>query len=89
MTVLLQQRLPPSHFTGDPKTLSSGSPFRAPARRSAETQHVPIRQLRFLLYSVYFLPLDRPRTTENGRFAYFSTVVPFRKLRNKGKIGSP
>lgn len=50
-----------SHFfREDPKTSSSGSPSDAPARSGAETQHVPRRQLRFLLY-VVFIPFPVTR----------------------------
>lgn len=49
-----------SSFSSDPKTLSSGSPSDAPARSGAETQHVPRRQLRFLLY-VVFIPFPVTR----------------------------
>lgn len=47
-------------FHGDPKKASSGSPSDAPARSGAETQHVPRRQLRFLLY-VVFIPFPVTR----------------------------
>lgn len=36
----------------DPKKGSPGSSENAPARGGAETQHVPLRQLRYLLYVV-------------------------------------
>ncbi|EBD3901272.1 hypothetical protein CKP64_15835 [Salmonella enterica] len=34
------------------------------------------------------LPRDRPRTTGKGRCGYSATVVHFRKLRYKRKVGS-
>lgn len=37
----------------DPKKGSSGSAGTAPARCGAETQHVPLFQLRFCLYIVF------------------------------------
>ena len=44
-----------SSFCSDPKKGSSGSAFFPTPRSGAETQHVPLVQLLFLLYIV-FLP---------------------------------
>ena len=40
-------------FSADPKKGSSGSPTDAPARCGAETQDVPLGQLRLILYIVF------------------------------------
>lgn len=43
----------PSFSNSDPKKSRVGSYGTAPARSGAETQHVPLVKLRFLLYAVF------------------------------------
>lgn len=42
----------------------------------------------FIYILCYPLPRDRPLTTGNERFAYLLTVVHFRKVAIRQKIGS-
>lgn len=79
-----------SYFsTADPKTFSSGSAFRPPARSGPATQDVAVFPAdNDAICCVPPLPRDRPLTTGKRRFAYSLTVVHFRKLRNSEKIGS-
>ncbi len=79
-----------SHFfTVDPKTPSPGSLRTPPARSGPATQDVAVLPADFdAICCVPPLPRDRPLTTGKRRFAYFLTVVHFRKLRNSEKIGS-
>ncbi len=75
--------------TADPKTHCSGSAGTAPARSGPETQDVAV----FLADDdarccVPPLPRDPARSSRKQCFAYFLTVVHFRKLRNNIKVGS-
>ncbi|WP_161505308.1 hypothetical protein [Klebsiella michiganensis] len=67
MTAVATATPAPSHFSGDPKTLSSGSSFFPTARSIAKTQHVPLIHMPFLLYIV-FLPrfVTRRAAAENS-----------------------
>ena len=78
-----------SSFCTDPKKGSSGSAGTAPARSGPETQDVAV----FLADDdarccVPPLPRDPARSSRKQCFAYFLTVVHFRKLRNNIKVGS-
>ncbi|WP_423787933.1 hypothetical protein [Klebsiella pneumoniae] len=79
-----------SHFSrSDPKKGSSGSDSAPPARSGPETQDVAV----FPAVSDHIccappLPRDRPLTTGKRRFAYSLTVVHFRKVVIRKKIGS-
>ncbi|PXJ17100.1 hypothetical protein DMR11_26360 [Klebsiella pneumoniae] len=79
-----------SHFsTADPKNTSSGSAFRPPVRSGAETQDVAVFSADHdARCCVPPLPRDRPLTTGKRRFAYSLTVVHFRKVVIRKKIGS-
>jgi len=67
----------------DPKTLSSGSSFRPPARSGPLTQYVAVLVAdNDAICCVPALPRDRPLTTGIERFAYSLTVVHFRKVVN-------
>ena len=79
-----------SHFSrSDPKKGSPGSLRTPPARSGPATQDVAVLPADFdAICCVPPLPRDRPLTTGKRRFAYFLTVVHFRKLRNSEKIGS-
>ncbi|HBA4212900.1 TPA: hypothetical protein J5G09_004927 [Escherichia coli] len=73
----------------DPKKASPGSAFRPPARCGPATQDVAV----FLADDdarccVPPLPRDPARSSRKQCFAYFLTVVHFRKLRNNIKVGS-
>ncbi|HBX7040918.1 TPA: hypothetical protein MIC13_25240 [Klebsiella pneumoniae] len=70
-----------SHFfTVDPKTPSSGSAFRPPARCGPATQDVAVFSAGCdAICCVLPLPRDRPLTTIKGRYGYFVCVVHFRK----------
>lgn len=90
MTAVATATPAPSHFSGDPKTLSSGSAFRPPVRSGPETQDVAVLPAEDdAICCVPPLPRDRPLTTGKRRFAYSLTVVHFRKVLNNGKVGSP
>ena len=89
MTAVATATPAPSHFSGDPKTLSSGSDSAPPARSGPATQDVAV----FLadddaICCVPPLPRDLPLTTGKRRFAYSLTVVHFRKVVIRKKIGS-
>ncbi|EPQ1704711.1 TPA: hypothetical protein ACX476_005259 [Klebsiella pneumoniae] len=79
-----------SHFSrSDPKNTSSGSDSAPPARSGPETQDVAV----FPAVSDHIccappLPRDRPLTTLKGRCGYSLTVVHFRKVVIRKKIGS-
>lgn len=80
MTAVATATPAPSHFSGDPKTLSSGSAGTPPARSGPLTQYVAVFSAENdAICCVSPLPRDRPLTTLKGRFAYFLTVVHFRK----------
>lgn len=71
-----------SHFSADPKTLSSGSAEAPPARSGPETQDVAVLSAAHdAICCVPPLPRDRLLTTGKRHFAYSLTVVHFRKLR--------
>ena len=81
MTAVATATPAPSHFSGDPKTLSSGSAFRPPARSGPATQDVAVFSAGCdAICCVPPLPRDRPLTTGKRRFAYSLTVVHFRKV---------
>lgn len=89
MTAVATATPAPSHFSGDPKTLSSGSAFRPPPLSGPETQDVAVFSSDDdARCCVPPLPRDRLLTTGKRRFAYSPTVVNFRKLLNTQKIGS-
>lgn len=76
-------------FRSDPKTGGPGSSSDAPVRCSPVTQDVAV----ILAYDdaiccVPLLPRDRLLTTGKCRFAYSLTVVHFRKVVIRRKIGS-
>ncbi|HGF0151534.1 TPA: hypothetical protein ACGBUC_005719 [Klebsiella variicola] len=79
-----------SHFSrSDPKNTSSGSAFRPPALCGPLTQYVAVLSAAgYAICCVNPLPRDRPLTTGKGRFAYSLTVVHFRKVVIRKKIGS-
>ncbi|PXH34845.1 hypothetical protein DMQ64_27360 [Klebsiella pneumoniae] len=79
-----------SHFsTADPKNTSSGSAGTAPARSGPETQDVAVFPADDdARCCVPPLPRDPARSSRKQCFAYFLTVVHFRKLRNNIKVGS-
>lgn len=80
MTAVATATPAPSHFSGDPKTLSSGSAFLPPARSGPATQDVAVFPAEDdARCCVPPLPRDRPLTTLKGRFAYSVCVVHFRK----------
>ena len=89
MTAVATATPAPSHFSGDPKTLSSGSPSDPPARSGQKTQDVAVFSADIdARCCVPPLPRDRPLTTGKRRFAYSLTVVHFRKVVIRRKIGS-
>ncbi|WP_254055962.1 hypothetical protein [Klebsiella pneumoniae] len=79
-----------SHFSrSDPKKGSSGSAGTAPARSGPATQDVAVFPAEDdAICCVPPLPRDRPLTTGKRRFAYSLTVVHFRKVVIRNKIGS-
>ncbi|EPK0120409.1 TPA: hypothetical protein ACWW9G_005183 [Klebsiella pneumoniae] len=79
-----------SHFSrSDPKKGSSGSAGTAPARSGPATQDVAVFPAEDdAICCVPPLPRDRPLTTGKRRFAYSLTVVHFRKVVIRKKIGS-
>ncbi len=89
MTAVATATPAPSHFSGDPKTLSPGSAGAPPARSGPAPQDVAVFPANSdAICCVPPLPRDRPLTTIKGRFACSLTVVHFRKLGNSVKIGS-
>lgn len=73
----------------DPKKVSSGSAGTAPARSGPETQDVAVFPADDdARCCVPPLPRDPARSSRKQCFAYFLTVVHFRKLRNNIKVGS-
>lgn len=75
--------------TADPKTHCSGSPSDPPALCGPLTQYVAVLSAAgYAICCVNPLPRDRPLTTGKGRFAYSLTVVHFRKVVIRRKIGS-
>ena len=79
-----------SHFsTADPKTPSSGSLRTPPARSGPATQDVAVFPADSdPICCVPPLPRDRPLTTGKGLCGYSLTVVHFRKVVIRTKIGS-
>ncbi|EPY4034933.1 hypothetical protein ACXDG9_005069 [Klebsiella pneumoniae] len=79
-----------SHFSrSDPKKGSSGSLRTPPARSGPKTQDVAVLSADFdAICCVPPLPRDRLLTTGKRRFAYSLTVVHFRKVVIRKKIGS-
>lgn len=75
--------------TADPKTPSSGSDSAPPARSGPATQDVAVFPADDdAICCVPPLPRDLPLTTGKRRFAYSLTVVHFRKVVIRKKIGS-
>lgn len=75
--------------TADPKTHCSGSPPVPPARCGPQTQDVAVFAAENnAICCVPPLPRDPARSSRKQCFAYFLTVVHFRKLRNNIKVGS-
>ncbi|WP_246842590.1 hypothetical protein [Klebsiella pneumoniae] len=79
-----------SHFSrSDPKKGSSGSLRTPPARSGPATQDVAVFPADSdPICCVPPLPRNRPLTTGKRRFAYSLTVVHFRKVVIRKKIGS-
>ncbi|EJU28776.1 hypothetical protein HMPREF1144_0493 [Klebsiella sp. OBRC7] len=76
-------------FRSDPKTPGSGSPPVPPARCGPQTQDVAVFAAENnAICCVPPLPRDPARSSRKQCFAYFLTVVHFRKLRNNIKVGS-
>lgn len=74
---------PSFFFTGDPKTGSSGSSSDAPVRCGPITQDVAVFSVENdAICCVPPLPRDPARSSKKPCFAYFLTVVNFRKLWN-------
>lgn len=73
----------------DPEIGCSGSAGTAPARSGPETQDVAVFPADDdAICCVPPLPRDPARSSRKQCFAYFLTVVHFRKLRNNIKVGS-
>ncbi|MBJ9021033.1 hypothetical protein I5445_24230 [Citrobacter farmeri] len=73
----------------DPKKASSGSPSDPPALCGPLTQYVAVLSAAgYAICCVNPLPRDRPLTTLKGRYGYSLTVVHFRKVVIRKKIGS-
>ena len=79
-----------SHFTrSDPKNTSPGSLRTPPARSGPATQDVAVFPADSdPICCVPPLPRDRPLTTGKGLCGYSLTVVHFRKVVIRTKIGS-
>lgn len=78
-----------SVFTSDPISGGPGSPSDPPALCGPLTQYVAVLSAAgYAICCVNPLPRDRPLTTGKGRFAYSLTVVHFRKVVIRKKIGS-
>ncbi|WP_127353127.1 hypothetical protein [Enterobacter kobei] len=76
-------------FAEDPKTPGSGSSFRTPSRSGAEAQYVAVLPAAHdAICCVTSLPRDPPRGSGFWHFAYSLTVVHFRKVVIRQKIGS-
>lgn len=76
-------------FHADPKKGSSGSSSSSPVRRDPVTQDVAAQSAAVATRCcVMNLPCDPARRGRKDRFAYSMTVVHFRKVANKKKIGS-
>lgn len=80
---------PSLFFEADPKKGSSGSLRTPPARSGPATQDVAVFSADSdPICCVPPLPRDRPLTTGKRRFAYSLTVVHFRKVVIRQKVGS-
>ena len=78
-----------SVFTSDPISGGSGSASSPPARSGPATQDVAVFSADIdAICCVPPLPRDRPLTTLKGRYGYSLTVVHFRKVVIRKKIGS-
>lgn len=78
-----------SIFTSDPISGGSGSPSDPPALCGPLTQYVAVLSAAgYAICCVNPLPRDRPLTTLKGRYGYSLTVVHFRKVVIRKKIGS-
>lgn len=74
----------------DPKKGSPGSSSSSPVRRDPVTQDVAAQSAAVATRCcVTNLPCDPARRGRKDRFAYSLTVVHFRKVVNRQKIGSP
>lgn len=74
----------------DPKKARVGSSSSSPARRDPVTQDVAALSAAVATRCcVMNLPCDPARRGRKDRFAYSLTVVHFRKVMNRQKIGSP
>ncbi|KJX44679.1 hypothetical protein SG79_15830 [Enterobacter hormaechei subsp. xiangfangensis] len=79
----------PLFLSADPKTPGSGSAGNAPARHNKKTQDVPHRQMWFLLYIVFTpSPVIGLFPPTKGRCGYSLTVLHFRKVVIRQKVGS-
>lgn len=77
-------------FKEDPEKGSPGSSSAPPARCSTETQDVAAQPAAVATRCcVMTLPCDAARCTGKQRYDYSLTVVHFRKVMNRQKIGSP
>lgn len=73
----------------DPKNTSSGSSSEVPVISGLMTQDAVVLSVLMALYAVPLsCPHDRPLTTGKGRCGYFLTVVHFRKVEIRRKVGS-
>ncbi|MGP4875884.1 hypothetical protein ACTXQV_28155, partial [Klebsiella pneumoniae] len=80
---------PSLFFIADPKKASSGSLRTPPAHSGPATQDVAVfPAVSDPICCVPPLPRNRPLTTGKRRFAYSLTVVHFRKVVIRKKIGS-
>ena len=78
-----------SSFCTDPKKGSSGSASAPPGSSGPETQYLAVFSAGCnAICCVPPLPRDRLLTTGKRRFAYSLTVVHFRKVVIRKKIGS-
>lgn len=77
-------------FHADPKKGSPGSSSSSPVCRDPVTQDVAAQSAAVATRCcVMNLPCDPARRGRKDRFAYSLTVVHFRKVVNRQKIGSP
>lgn len=79
-----------SYFSGDPKTPSYGSSSPSAQRYIPSAQHVvPHTVAHGTICCVVSLDCDAPRRGGKQRYDDFLSVVHFRKVVNRQKIGSP
>lgn len=77
-------------FKEDPEKGGPGSSSSSPVRRDPVTQDVAAQSAAVATRCcVMTLPCDPARRGRKDRFAYSLTVVHFRKVVNRQKIGSP